>query len=186
MNFPFQKIIENEKNFNLANDMNMTYFFKEYYSGKKILALEKLQNQLSTDTSENNRYKQLLFNTLLKKATDENVADPKVITDQKSALALLDRNPLNIPIIKKATEVLNKKGNTKEAYEALIAAKKYLPESAELQKLYILQCFKIHMNQYAKDGLQALKELNISEYNSFLPVYQAQMSLVEKQAEGFN
>jgi hypothetical protein len=39
---------------------------------------------------------------------------------------------------------------------------------------------------YAKDGMEALKTTNLAEYKSFLPVYQAQMALVEKGNEGFN
>ena len=41
------------------------------------------------------------------------------------------------------------------------------------------------MLPYAKDGLAQLKTTNLAEYNSFLPVYQAQMALVEKANEGF-
>jgi hypothetical protein len=183
---PFQKIINNESNFNLADDLRLTQFFKEFYKGNKIVALDLLQNQLTTDSTEKSRYKQLLFNTLLKKTQEDINVEPLDYSNQYSALAILDKYPLNETILKKATNVLNKEGNMKDAYEAILSAKKWLPESAEIQKMYILQCFKINMTQYAKDGMINLKSMNQKEYNSFLPVYQAQMSLVEKQTEGFN
>lgn len=186
VNFPFRKLIENEANFNLAGDLEMTNIFNEYFYGKKVLALESLQNQLSSDTTETARYNQLLFNTLVKRTKEEALTAPIDIPNKWSALSLLDRNPLNENILKKASDVLNKSGNSKDAYEALLNAKKWKPESAEIQKLYILQCFKIHMIPYAKDGMEALKTANPAEYNSFLPVYQAQMALVEKGNEGFN
>jgi hypothetical protein len=184
--FPFQKLIENESNFNLANDLEMTNIFNEYFHRKKVYALESLQNQLSSDTTETARYKQLLFNTLVKRTKEESVTEPIDMPNKWSALSLLDHNPLNEDVLKKATEVLNKSGDSKDAYEALLNAKKWKPESAEIQKLYILQCFKIHMIPYAKDGMEALKTNNLAEYKSFLPVYQAQIALVEKDNEGFN
>ena len=184
--FPFKKMIENESNFNLADDLQQTYIFNEYFKGKKLMALETLQNQLVSDTTEKSRYKQVLFNTLLKKTREEKGENSIEMPNQKSALEALDRNPLNIDVLKKATQIINKEGSSKDAYEALLNAKKWMPENAELQKMYILQCFKIHMVPYAKDGMEALKKINQAEYNSFLPVYQAQMALVEKANEGFN
>lgn len=186
VNFPFQKIIENDANFNLVNDLEMTQFFSNYFKGKKILALESLQNQIVNDTTESSRYKQLLFNTLLKKTKEETITEPMEMPNQNSALALIERNPLNLAILTKGTEVLNKEGNSKHAYEALLNAKKWKPESAELQKLYILQCFKIHMIPYAKEGMASLKTISPVEYKTFLPVYQAQIALVEKENVGFN
>lgn len=182
---PFQKILADDSNFNLANDLQITQVFSAYYGGKKLAALELLQNQLSTDTTENAKYKQLLFNTLLKKTQEEKNTEPIEIPNKWSALAYIDRFPLEVTTLNKTIAFLNKSGNSKEAYEALINAKKWKPESTEILKLYILQCFKIHMLPYAKDGLAQLKITNLAQYNSFLPVYQAQMALVEKANEGF-
>jgi hypothetical protein len=183
--FPFLKAIEQESNFNLAPDLQITQVFNSYFSQKKLPALEQLQNLLSADTTESSRYKQLLFNTLLKKTQEEVNSETADIPNKLAALALIDKFPLDINILQKSTAFLNQTGSTKEAYAAILNAKKWRPESTEILKLYILQCFKIHMLPYAQDGLNQLKNINQVAYNNFLPVYQAQMALVEKANAGF-
>jgi hypothetical protein len=185
--FPFLKLLENEANFNISKDIQTTHIFNEYYAGNKLKALEIMQSNLIADSSASSRYNQILFNTLLKKAKEipASIVENE-IKNKTDALKALKANPLSENIIKKSVDIFNKNKSENIAYEALLNAKKWKPESAEIQKLYILQCFKIHMIPYAKDGMEALKTNNLAEYKSFLPVYQAQIALVEKDNEGFN
>ena len=180
-------MLENEANFNISKDIQTTHIFNEYYAGDKLKALEIMQSNLMADSSASSKYNQILLNTLLKKAKEipSSIVDNE-IKNKSDALKALKANPLSENIIKKSVDIFNKNKSENIAYEALINSKKWIPESAEVQKLYILQCFKIHMIPYAKDGMEALKTTNQAEYKSFLPVYQAQMALVEKGNEGFN
>lgn len=184
----FQKLAEKDGNFNLAKDLQTAQIFNEYYAGNKLNALEILETiNTNSDTTETGKYNQVLFNTLLKKANEIpsqiNIGSIITIEDAEKALTT---DPLNDNLIEKAVAIFNQNKQEKEAYEILLTARHWHKNSAQIKKLYILQCFKIHMLPYAKDEMQALKSSNLAEYNSFLPVYQAQIALVEKANEGFN
>lgn len=186
--FNFQKFAEKEGNFNLAKDLQTAQIFNEYYAGNKLNALEILEIiNTNSDTTEIGKYNQVLFNTLLKKANEipSQINIGSIITIQEAEKALAT-DPLNDNIIDKAVAIFNQNKQEKEAYSILLTARHWHKNSPRLQKLYILQCFKMHMLPYAKDEMVALKTTNLTEYNSFLPVYQAQIALVEKANEGFN
>ncbi len=185
---PFSKLRVKEGNFNLAKELEMAEILNEFYAGDKLKALEILENlNINSDTTATGKYNQVLFNTLLKKAKEvPSQIDINLIKTIQQAENALKADPFNERIVEKAVQVFNKFKQEKSAYDTLIRVLQWQKNSPKLQKLYILQCFKIHMNDYAKDGLEKLKTMNLAEYDSFLPVYQAQIALVEKANEGFN
>jgi hypothetical protein len=185
---PFQKLIEQEGNFNINNDLQTAHILNEYYAGNKLKALDLLESiNINADTTKNGKYNQILFNTLLKKTTETaSKIDLNSINTKTDAEKALLSEPLNSQVLQKSISILNSTKNEKIGYEQLIKALHFNPSSAELHKTYILQCFKINMTDYAKDGMKNLKSINIAEYNNFLPIYQAQLALVEKANEGFN
>jgi Tfp pilus assembly protein PilF len=185
---PFQKLIEQEGNFNINNDLQTAHILNEYYAGNKLKALDLLESiNINADTTKNGKYNQILFNTLLKKTTETaSKIDLNSINTKTDAEKALLSEPLNSQVLQKSITILNSTKNEKIGYEQLIKALHFNPSSAELHKTYILQCFKINMTDYAKDGMKNLKSINIAEYNNFLPIYQAQLALVEKANEGFN
>jgi hypothetical protein len=187
-NAPYSKLIANDGNFNIANELRAADVFNEYYGGNKLKSLEALEAiTINKDSSANSKYSQILFNTLLKKARETpSTVNYTTIATTKDVEKALSIDPLNENILEKSVAILNQNKAEKQAYDILLAALHWESNSARLQKLYILQCFKIHMKSYAKDGLLALKAISSTEYDQFLPIYQAQLALVENSNDGFN
>jgi hypothetical protein len=71
------------------------------------------------------------------------------------------------------------------AYEILLRAISWRKDSPKLYELYISQAQTIGMKDYAADGLEILRKLSPTDYQRFLPTYQAKQQSIEKAGAGF-
>ncbi|MFC0185302.1 Flp pilus assembly protein TadD, contains TPR repeats [Pseudarcicella hirudinis] len=181
-NLPLQKIAEKEDNESVAEDLLFAETIQEYYKGNKIIAFQKLSARATGDTtSKKNRYFQILLNTLVKKES----RDTNISSEGKTIEQLIQQNPLNTGIVKKAIDFYNNQKKSNDAYNIALNAISWRKNSPELYKLYILQSLEIGMKDYAHDGLEKLQKLSATDYQHFLPTYQAKLSSIEKQSAGF-
>ena len=89
-------------------------------------------------------------------------------------------------VLTAATHYFNAQKNPKAAYDILLNALRFRRTAPELQKLYVLQCLKLYLTDFAEEGLQDLAQMTTAtDYQAFLKTYQAQRALIEKERESF-
>ena len=180
---PLRRLAESEDNESLSEDLLFANALQDYYQGDKLIAFQNFQAwSLGDSTDKKGKYYALLLNTLLKKEKTESV----FITDIKDPTGQgLKRYPLNENVVAKAVEIFNKNKQPAKAYDAISKAIAWRKDSPKLYELYIEQALKIGMKDYATEGLAILQKLSLTDYQRFLPTYQAKIQSIEKAGAGF-
>ncbi len=180
---PLRRLAESEDNESLSEDLLFANALQDYYQGDKLIAFQNFQAwSLGDSTDKKGKYYALLLNTLLKKEKAESV----FISDIKNPTGQgLKRYPLNENVVEKVVEIFNKNKQPEKAYDAISKAIAWRKDSPKLYELYIIQALNIGMKDYATDGLTTLKKLSPTDYQRFLPTYQAKLQSIEKAGVGF-
>ncbi len=180
---PLRRLAESEDNESLSEDLLFANALQDYYQGDKLIAFQNFQAwSLGDSTDKKGKYYALLLNTLLKKEKAESV----FITDIKDSTGQgLKRYPLNEKVIEKAVAIFNKNKQPEKAYDAISRAIAWRKDSPKLYELYIIQALNIGMKEYANEGLAILQKLSPTDYQRFLPTYQAKIQSIEKAGVGF-
>ena len=180
---PLRRLAESEDNESLSEDLLFANALQDYYQGDKLIAFQNFQAwSLGDSTDKKGKYYALLLNTLLKKEKSESI----FITDIKDPTGQgLKRYPLNEKVVEKAVEIFNKNKQPEKAYDAISKAIAWRKDSPKLYQLYIMQALNIGMKDYANDGLAMLQKLSPTDYQRFLPTYQAKLQSIEKAGVGF-
>lgn len=94
----------------------------------------------------------------------------------------LKRMPADTTVILQASRFFDEvQKNTELAYATLLEATLLNPYNTALQKAYILQCLDMQLLTYAENGMNQLRQITTdADYQSFMPVYEARKSSVEK------
>jgi Flp pilus assembly protein TadD len=183
---PIRRLSELEDNESLSEDLLFANVIQDYYKGDKLLAFQNLQLWAMGDsTDKKGKYYGMLLNTFLKKETlrtSDNVANFSTIAEAEKALK---QNPLNEAVVEKAVQLYNQNKASQKAYETLLRAISWRKDSPKLYELYITQAQTIGMKDYAADGLEVLRKLSPTDYQRFLPTYQAKQQSIEKAGAGF-
>lgn len=182
-NFDLRRFSELEENESLSEDLLFANIIQEYYKGDKLLTFQNLQAWAVGDsTDKKGKYYQLLLNTFLKKEAVEKVN----LAEIQDVIGVgLKQHPLNEAIVSKAVELLNKNRQPEKAYQVVLNAISWRKNSPILYQLYIQQALTIGMKAYAEDGMKALQKLSPTDYQRFLPTYQAKLASIEKASAGF-
>jgi tetratricopeptide (TPR) repeat protein len=183
----FAALARLEANAAFFDDLQYLDALQHYYFGDKLVALDRLEGRASADTAAGSRWR-MAFKAVLKKeetapATPDELARVRTVADAES---LLRRHPLDPAALDRATALLNERQHAQRAYDALLAARRYRPADPAVTQLYIRQCLRLNLPDYAADALTDLQRTAPTAYAAFLPVYQAQVALIEKQREGFH
>ena len=180
---PLRRLAESEDNESLSEDLLFANALQDYYQGNKLIAFQNFQAwSLGDSTDKKGKYYALLLNTLLKKEKAESV----FMTDIKDPTGEgLKRYPLNENVVEKAVEIFNQNKKSEKAYDAISKAIAWRKDSPKLYELYIMQALTIGMKDYANDGLAILQKLSPTDYQRFLPTYQAKLQSIEKAGVGF-
>ncbi len=182
-NFDLRRFSELEENESLSEDLLFANVIQEYYKGDKLLTFQNLQAWAVGDSADKKgKYYHLLLNTFLKKEAVEKVN----LAEIKDVIGVgLKQHPLNEAIVSKAVELLNKNRQPEKAYQVVLNAISWRKNSPMLYQLYIQQALTIGMKDYAEDGMKALQKLSPTDYQRFLPTYQAKLASIEKASAGF-
>ena len=180
---PLRRLAESEDNESLSEDLLFANALQDYYQGDKLIAFQNFQAwSLGDSTDKKGKYYALLLNTLLKKEKAESVF---ITTIKDPTGEGLKRYPLNENVVEKAVEIFNKNKQPEKAYDAVSKAIAWRKDSPKLYELYIMQALTIGMKDYANDGLAILQKLSPTDYQRFLPTYQAKLQSIEKAGVGF-
>jgi hypothetical protein len=180
---PLRRLAESEDNESLSEDLLFANALQDYYQGDKLVAFQNFQAwSLGDSTDRKGKYYGLLLNTFLKKEKSESVY-PSDIKDPTGEG--LKRYPLNENVVEKAVAIFNKNKQPEKGYDAVMKAIAWRKDSPKLYELYILQALNIGMKDYATDGLAILQKLSPTDYQRFLPTYQAKLQSIEKAGVGF-
>lgn len=184
----FDALAKLEANAAFYDDLQYLQSLQDYYAGDKLAAFDRLESRAAVaDTSRNQARFRIAFETLLAKeqATRAAPAELAQIRTEATAEAALRRRPFDAAVLARATEVFNQSKKDQRAYDALLAARRFRPVDAEVAKLYIRQSLRLNLPDYALETLNELRARHPAAYAEFLPVYQAQVALIEKEREGF-
>ncbi|MCU0470898.1 MAG: hypothetical protein MUF58_20120 [Arcicella sp.] len=182
---PFRRLAELEDNEALSEDLLFANVLQDYYQGDKLLAFQNLQAWALGDSSDKKgKFYGLLLNTFLKKEINNSI-DINTLKDPTPTGKDLKQNPLNEAVVEKAVQIFNKNNQPQQAYDAIMRAISWRKNSPKLYELYIIQALTIGMKEYAQDGLLALQKLSPTDYQRFLPTYQAKIQSIEKANAGF-
>ena len=181
--FPLRRLAESEDNESLSEDLLFANALQDYYQGDKLIAFQNFQAwSLGDSTDKKGKYYALLLNTFLRKEKSASV----FITEIKDPAGRdLKQHPLNENVVEKALEIYNKNKQPEKAYNAISKAIAWRKDSPKLYELYIIQSLIIGMKDYANDGLAMLQKLSPTDYQRFLPTYQAKLQSIEKAGAGF-
>lgn len=154
---PIKQWTAQEGNFSYAGDLAWLNIQNQFFGQDKSRALELLQQKMLVDTS---RFTNLWYNTALLKMENEapNSSESNLKTVE-DALNLYQKYPLHVGGLQKIQAYLNAQKQDRKAYDLLLKSKLLAPKNTEILKLYIVQCLKINMNDYAKDGIAELVNL---------------------------
>lgn len=182
-NLPLRRLSELDENQADIEDLLFADIVQEYYKGDKVITFQTLQAwSLGDSTDKKGKYYQLLLNTLLKKEATEKV---DISSIKNIVIDGLKQHPVNEEVLTKAIEILNEQKQEDKAYEASLNAIAWRKDSPVLYQLYILQALKVGMKDYAVDGMKILQKLSPTDYQRFLPTYQAKLASIEKASAGF-
>lgn len=184
----FDALSKLDANAAFYDDLQYLQSLQEYYLGAKLAAFDRLEGRAAAaDTSRNQARFRVAFETLLAKeeTTRATPAELAQIRSEATADAALRRHPLDAAVLGRAAGVFNQAKKDQRAYDALLAARRFRPADPEVAKLYIAQSLRLNLPDYAAAALTELRERYPAVYAEFLPVYQAQVALIEKEREGF-
>ncbi len=178
-------LAEEEGNEEYAEDLSFANMVQDYYKGDKLLAFQNLQMWANSDsTDKKGKYFGVLLNTFLKKEVLANTKTPDFKTI-KEAEQVLKQFPLNEIVVEKAVNLYNQNKQPEKAYDVVMRAISWRKDSPKLYEIYITQAQNIGMKDYAVDGLSILQKLSPTDYQRFLPTYQAKQQSIEKASAGF-
>lgn len=181
----FRALANRAENDQYAEDLEFAHAIQQYYKGDKQLTFEQLQAWATGDTTaKKNTYYGMLLNTLIKKESLSYLAVDKLSTEDALGKAV-EQAPLDAGLLAKICTVFNQQKHPEKAYQYVANALKWRKDNPTLYHLYILQALEIGMKEYAKDALLLLQKLSLTDYQRFLPQYQAKLALIEKQQQGF-
>jgi hypothetical protein len=94
----------------------------------------------------------------------------------------LKRMPADTAVILQASRFFNTVQKKPDlVYATLLEATLLNPYNPYVQKAYILQCLDMQLLSYAENAMSTLRQITTdTDYQSFLPVYEARKSSVEK------
>lgn len=181
----FKKLINTGNNGNFYHELQVAQAYAEY-PRNKLTALDILASETVADTSQKVAMaRQMLDFWLIKEARPSyvNLASLKTKADYWTAVR---QHPFDTGVLTAATHYFNAQKNPKAAYDILLNALRFRRTAPELQKLYVLQCLKLYLTDFAEEGLQDLVQMTTAtDYQAFLKTYQAQRALIEKERESF-
>jgi hypothetical protein len=182
----FRALANRAENDQYAEDLEFAHAIQQYYKGDKQLTFEQLQAWATGDTTaKKNKYYGMLLNTLIKKESLSYLAIDKLSTEDALTKAV-EQAPLDAGLLAKICTVFNQQKHPEKAYQYVANALKWRKDNPALYHLYILQALEIGMKEYAADALLLLQKLSLTDYQRFLPQYQAKLALIEKQQQGFH
>jgi Tfp pilus assembly protein PilF len=184
---PLKRLSELEDNESLTEDLLFANVIQEYYKGEKLLTFQNLQAWAVGDSADKKgKYYQLLLNTLLKKELYDN-APQNLMTavDVNQITPIVNQHPLNELVVEKAVAIYNKAKQPEKAYQIVLNALAWRKNSPKLYEIFIGQALTIGMKDYAAEGLTTLQKLSPTDYQRFLPTYQARIQSIEKAGAGF-
>ncbi|MEA5460069.1 hypothetical protein VB796_13515 [Arcicella sp. LKC2W] len=178
-------LAEEEGNEEYAEDLSFANMIQDYYKGDKLFAFQNLQMWSNSDsTDKKGKYFGVLLNTFLKKESLSNKKTPD-FKSIKEAEQVLKQFPLNEKVVEKAVNIYNQNKQPEKAYDVVMRAISWRKDSPKLYEIYITQAQNIGMKEYANDGLAILQKLSPTDYQRFLPTYQAKQQSIEKASAGF-
>ncbi|MFY7826084.1 MAG: tetratricopeptide repeat protein [Flectobacillus sp.] len=182
---PLRNFAQSAQNDQYSEDLEFAHTLQQFYKGDKQLTFEQLQAWATTDTSANKaKYYQVLLNTLIKKESSSDSFSENIV-DAKAAQLAVFQHPLNEKVLEKTTTLYNSINKPEEAHRILNNALKWRKDSPNIWEMYILQSLNIGMTHYANDALIELQKRFPTDYQRFLPQYQAKIALIEKQSADF-
>lgn len=180
-----KKLVNTGNNGTLYHELQLAQAYAEYQHDK-LAAMDILASEIMSDTSQKVALaRQMLDYWLIKEARPSfvNLANLKIEADYQNAIR---QHPFDSGVLGAATTFFNQQKKPKVAYDALLNALRFRRNAPELQKLYVLQCLKLYLTDFAEEGLQELTGMTSStDYQAFLKIYQAQRALIEKERESF-
>jgi len=181
----FKKLVNTGNNGNFYHELQMAQAYAEY-PRNKIMAFDILASETVADTSQKVALaRQTLDYWLIKEARPSfvNLSNLKTSADYWKAV---QQHPFDGGILAAATDFFNKNNNHKVAYDFLLSALRFRRNAPDIQKLYVLQCLKLYLTDFAEEALQDLAGMTtVTDYQAFLKTYQAQRALIEKERESF-
>ncbi|MCY7353397.1 MAG: hypothetical protein LH606_22515 [Cytophagaceae bacterium] len=183
-----ERLLTREANAGFYNDIQYLQAIQDYYTGDKLAAFDRLEARSFNDTSATGlRFSTALRAFLLKEQTQQPSAEQLArLRTAPEYEAALRRYPLDAALLAKATLFFNQqKEGSQRAYNALLTARRFRPDSPEILQLYIRQSLSMNLSDYAYAALVELRQRHPVAYADFLPAYQAQVALIEKQRENF-
>lgn len=184
----FDALSKLDANAAFYDDLQYLQSLQDYYRGDKLAAFDRLEGRaVAADTSRSQARFRVAFETLLAKeeSTRATPAELAQIRSASTSEAALRRHPLDAAVLSRVTDVFNKSKNDQRAYDALLAARRFRPGDPAVAKLYIAQSLRLNLPTYAAEALTELRARYPAVYAEFLPVYQAQVALIEKEREAF-
>ncbi len=102
---------------------------------------------------------------------------------EKYYLQAMKNRPFDESIVLAAQQFYNRQNNAERAYEILTTALQTNPAAPEVQKAYVMQSLDLNLTEYAAQGMEELRSgLSATDYQSFVPKYEAKRALIEKRA----
>ncbi len=183
--FDFNALAMKDESGSSGEDLTFADIMQEYYQGQKIKAFDLIQAQAVADTtSKNAPYFQKLLNTLIKVEVSKptNQTNFKTITEAENGLMT---SPLDVNVLSQAMKFFNQNKQSQKGYDAIFKALIWRKDSPEIYTLFINQAFQIGMKEYAQDGMDEFQKRFPTDYQRFLPTYQAKLQSIEKANAGF-
>ncbi len=183
----FDALAHLDANAAFSDDLQYLQALQDYYLGDKLAAFDRLEGRATPDTAGSGARFRLAYQTLLLKeeTTRPTPAELARIRTVPEASAALRSHPFDADALARATAIFNQKGAQQLAYDALLAARRFRPADPVVAQLYIGQCLRLNLPAYAAEALSDLQQRHPAVYANFLPAYQAQVALIEKQRETF-
>ncbi|MBC7893256.1 MAG: hypothetical protein H7Y12_13655 [Sphingobacteriaceae bacterium] len=183
----FDELAKKEANAQFFDDLQYLQALQDYYGGDKLAAFDRLEGRAAADTGRSGaQFRAALTTFLIKEETTRPTAQElaawRTAKDYETALG---RYPLNADVLTRAMAFFNQAKQPQRPYDALLLARRYRPSDPDLTKLYIRQSLTLNLRDYAAEAMDDLELDHPAVFAQFLPVYQAQLALIEKQADGF-
>ncbi len=182
---PLESYAMKASNDQFSEDLLFAHAIQQYYKGDKQLVFEQLWAWATNDsTAAKSKYYRVLLNTFIKKEAQSPVKI-QAINNATTAQVMAWQHPLNADVLDALVAYHNRQKHPETGYQLLNNALKWRQDNAKIWQLYILQALSIGMKSYADEALAKLQKSFPTDYQRFLPQYQAKIALIEKQNEGF-
>lgn len=144
--------------------------WQDYYHGKPLRALEKLNVAIIQETSNRiTGYQNILL--FWQKSLRIPVACPRV-SNVNEAKKHLEKYPFQVPVLTESIQILNKAKQFKAGYQAALSALQWNEDIAVYILIYAFQALEMGELGYAKQAMETLKKKDF-------PVYEANQSRFE-------